>query len=380
MTVFRRSQRKSLASTRSASASYWHNPVPTQSSLACLPDVFTVADSLDVFEAAGRVIPTDPRILARLAEVQQLVGDDLEWVETAILAICDQGVEPASNAARHLVARGGKRVRPLTTLLAAGCFGPIPPAARTLALVSELVHSATLLHDDVADEGTERRGVRAARIQYGNAVSVLAGDMLLVHALQRTAAEAPDALPELLTTLRSLVDGEIVQLRGRAELDVRETTYDRVLRGKTASLFAWAARAGARVAHASSEDVCRLGEFGEQLGVAFQLVDDVLDYDGVASGKTSLTDLREGKLTLPLVLAVSSQPELLHTVKRIHAGDLEPVEMLGRKVVASGACSIVRKRALAVTERALESLRPIRPSPAKDLLTNVALELSARIG
>ncbi len=339
-----------------------------------------LADSLNVFSTAGRVVPTDPRVLARLAEVQGLLGDELCWVEAALEAVCAAGVSPATHAARHLVVRGGKRVRPLTTLLAAGCFGSIPATARTLALVAELVHSATLLHDDVADEGTERRGVRAARMQYGNAVSVLAGDMLLVHALERTSTEVPEALPGLLSTLRSLVDGEIIQLRGRTELDVRESTYERVLRGKTASLFAWAARAGARVAHASTEDVERLGEFGEHLGMAFQLVDDVLDYDSAASGKTSLADLREGKLTLPLVLAVSAQPELLQAVRRIHAGDLEPVSLLGRMVVASGACEIVRQRAVAVTERAIDTLRPIRTTPSKELLVDVARELAARVG
>ena len=324
-------------------------------------------------------MPTDPRVLERLAEVQSLVGDDMEWVESALSAVCADGVVPATHAAKHLVSRGGKRVRPLTTLLSAGCFGPVPAAARTLALVAELVHSATLLHDDVADEGTERRGVRAARLQYGNAVSVLAGDLLLVHALERTADEVPAALPDLLRTLRALIDGEVIQLRGRTELDVRESTYNRVLQGKTASLFAWAARAGARSTEASCDDIQRMGEFGEHLGIAFQLVDDVLDYVGANTGKTSLADLREGKLTLPLVLAVEAQPELLHAVRKIHAGELEHVALLGRRVVASGACELVRRRALAVTERAIEALAPIRTSAAKSLLIDVARELAARV-
>lgn len=350
----------------------------TQSSLASIPES-TIADSLEVFCAAGRVVPTDPRVLERLADIQELVGDDLEWVEGALAKVCADGVAPATLAAKHLVARGGKRVRPLTALLAAGCFGKVPATARTLALIAELVHSATLLHDDVADEGMERRGVRPARLQYGNAVSVLAGDLLLVHALERTLVEVPDALPDLLQTLRLLVDGEVVQLRGRTELDVRESTYDRVLRGKTASLFAWAARSGARAAGASTEHVERLGLFGEQLGIAFQLVDDVLDYDGGATGKTSLADLREGKLTLPLVLAVEIHPELLPAVRKIHAGDFEPIHLLARKVVASGACEVVRRRALAVTERAIETLRPVVGTPSKDLLVNVARELAARV-
>lgn len=350
----------------------------SQTSFARTP-VSTVAGSLEAFRTAAGVVPTDPRVVERLVEVQALLGDDLEWIEASLATTCAHGVRPATQAAKHLVSRGGKRVRPLTALLAAGCFGPIPSAARSLAMVAELVHSATLLHDDVADEGTERRGVRTARLLYGNAVSVLAGDLLLVHALERTLMDAPDALPDLLGTLRQLVDGEVIQLRGRTELDVRESTYERVLRGKTASLFAWAARAGARATQASSDDIERLGIFGEHLGIAFQLVDDVLDYDGASTGKTSLADLREGKLTLPLVLAVEAQPELLQSVRRIHAGDLEPVQFLGRKVATCGACDVVRERAVAVTERAVEILSPIQDTRAKELLVDVARELAARV-
>jgi octaprenyl-diphosphate synthase len=352
--------------------------VTTNRSLAGAP-VSTVATALDAFRAAAGIVPTDPRVVEHLAEIQAIVGHELEWVEDALSRACADGVRPATLAAKHLVSRGGKRVRPLTVLLAAACFGEVPAAARTLALVVELVHSATLLHDDVADEGTERRGVRVARLLYGNAVSVLAGDLLLVHALERTSAEVPDALPGLLGTLRMLVDGEVIQLRGRTELDVRESTYDRVVRGKTASLFAWAARAGARSAQASEDDAERLGEFGAQLGIAFQLVDDVLDYDGAASGKTSLADLREGKLTLPLVLALQTEPELIQAVRRIHAGDLEPIHYVGRKVVTSGACDIVRGRALSVTERAINALLPIRATQSKELLVNVTRELAARV-
>jgi octaprenyl-diphosphate synthase len=193
-------------------------------------------------------------------------------------------------------------------LLSAACFGPIPQAARELSVVAELVHSATLLHDDVVDEGLERRGAPAARRIWGNAVSVLGGDLLLVHALERTLTHAPAVLPDLVLTLRRLVDGEVIQLRGRNELDVREATYERILRDKTASLFAFATRAGARLGGAGSDAQVKLGEFGELLGVAFQLVDDVLDYQGEDTGKHLFQDLREGKLTLPLFSTVPMVP------------------------------------------------------------------------
>lgn len=329
---------------------------------------------------AGPVLSSasDPRLTSRLASAQEILADDLKWVELALSEAVATGPEPATLAARHLVARGGKRIRPIALLLSAACFSGISPAARELAVVAELVHSATLLHDDVVDEGMERRGAAAARLVYGNAVSVLSGDLLLVHALERTERHAPEILPDLIRTLRRLVDGEIVQLRGRRELDVSEATYERILRDKTASLFSWATRSGARIAGASPEDQERLAGFGERLGIAFQLVDDVLDYSGEQTGKTLLNDLREGKLTLPLVLAVARMPELVHALRRIYAGDREPVQAVSRAVVESGACDEVRRRASVYTQEAVEDLSSVAAGPARVLLEHVAHELAAR--
>jgi octaprenyl-diphosphate synthase len=321
----------------------------------------------------------EPRLTDRLADIQAVLGDDLVWVERGLReATGAGGVEPAISAARHLVLLGGKRVRPLALLLSAACFGPVPAVARELAVIAELIHSATLLHDDVIDEGMERRGAPAARRIFGNGISVLAGDMLLVHALERTLQHAPDVLPDLIGTLRLLVQGEVIQMRGRTELDVSEHTYERILREKTASLFGWATCTGARVAGASRAEQERLRGFGERLGIAFQLVDDVLDYSGDDSGKTLLTDLREGKLTLPLVLAVERYPELQESLKRIHAGDHEPVRFVSRTVVESGVCDEVRRRATRYTETAVEALSNLAAGPARSLLEQVAYQLAER--
>jgi octaprenyl-diphosphate synthase len=256
----------------------------------------------------------------------------------------------------------------------------LPPAARELAVVAEFVHTATLLHDDVIDDSPERRGKAAARTVWGNAVSVLAGDLLLTHALDRTFAAAPAALPELLTTLRRLVDGEVLQLRGRAKLDTSEVSYFRILEGKTASLFGWSARAGAIVGGARASERQALGLFGERLGIAFQLVDDELDYagDAVATGKMLLTDLLEGKVTLPLVLALARDPSLATLLPRARAGERESAERLGTAVRGMGVCADVRRRAAAETERALAALTEVRPSPARDMLRILATELTNR--
>jgi octaprenyl-diphosphate synthase len=320
-----------------------------------------------------------PRVAERLANIQALLADDLRWVEQALAAVCEDGPSPGIDTARHLVVRGGKRVRPMALLLSSACFGPITAVARELAVVAELVHSATLLHDDVVDEGLERRGATTSRLLWGNAASVLGGDLLLVHALERTSQLAPDIMPALIKTLRRLVDGEIVQLRGRTQLDLSEATYHRILQDKTGSLFAWSTGTGARIAGASAQDQERLAAFGEQLGLAFQLVDDVLDYSGENTGKTLLADLRDGKLTLPLVLTVAKRPELVHPLRRIYAGDQEPVEQVSRAVVESDACSEVRRRATACTRQAIDALRLVPPSPARGVLEHVAGELAARV-
>jgi octaprenyl-diphosphate synthase len=324
------------------------------------------------------------RVVDRLAEVHAMLGADMAVVDQELSRLVQDGLPPATTSAAHLLEAGGKRVRPLTVLLSAACFGPPPPAARDLAVVSELVHLATLLHDDVIDDGQERRGQPTPRRIWGNAVSVLAGDLLLTHALERTSAAAPGAvLADLFATLRRLVDGEVVQLRGRLVLDPREDVYFRIIHDKTASLFAWAARSGATIAGAKSEAAAALGNYGTHLGVAFQLVDDVLDYvgDPRATGKALLGDLAEGKLTLPLIRALAVQPALGATVDEVRSGEAgagRAAERLADAVRASGTCDGVRSLAREETSLALAALEILPPSAAREMLGGVARELASR--
>ncbi|MBV9950000.1 MAG: polyprenyl synthetase family protein [Myxococcales bacterium] len=332
---------------------------------------------------AATVERAGPRAAERMAEVHALLGDDLRAVDAVLAALAAEGPSPATDSAKHLLEAGGKRVRPLTVLLSAACFGAVPPGARDLAVAAELVHLATLLHDDVIDDGQERRGRDTPRRIWGNAVSVLAGDLLLTHALERTAAVgSPAVLRELFRTLRRLVEGEVVQLRGRVELDPREDVYFRVVEDKTASLFVWAARAGASAAGAPERQVAALGAFGGHLGVAFQLVDDVLDYDGDprVTGKALFTDLVEGKLTLPLIRTIAAIPALLADVQLARAGDGGAAVRVAEAVRASGACAEVRAQAREETARALAALGEVGPSPARDLLAAITRELASRAG
>jgi octaprenyl-diphosphate synthase len=336
--------------------------------------------ALGVLKKGGSARGAGERFNGRLEDLQAFLGGQWSEVEAALASLVADGPQPAVAAAEHLVSKGGKRVRPLSLLLAARCFsGQSSRAIVEMASVVELVHSATLLHDDVVDEGMERRGAPTSRRIHGNGVSVLSGDLLLVSALDRTRQVAPQLLPELIITLRRLVEGEIVQLRGRTELDVSEETYERILLDKTASLFSFSTRAGARLAGADQVQEGHLAEFGEQLGLAFQLVDDVIDYEGQGSGKTLFADLVEGKLTLPLVLAMQLDATLVQLVQRIHQGDDSYVAEVSRKVVESGSCQQVRTRAREHTRRALAALDLVHASPARELLRAVAQDMTRRV-
>ncbi|MDP8998724.1 MAG: polyprenyl synthetase family protein [Myxococcota bacterium] len=337
--------------------------------------------SVAILRDAATVERAGPRAAERIAQAHALLGEDMAAVERELTSVAREGPSPAIDSARHLLEAGGKRVRPLTVLLSSACFGPVPAAARDLAVVAELIHLATLLHDDVIDDGQERRGYPAPRRVWGNAVSVLAGDLLLTHALERTAARAPNGvLAELFGTLRRLVDGEVLQLRGRTRLDMREDVYLRIVDDKTASLFGWAARAGAYAAGASMQAVQALGEFGAHVGVAFQLIDDVLDYDGDphTTGKAILVDLVEGKLTLPLIRTVAGRRDLAVDVEAARAGDGVAAVRVAEAVRASGACTSVRALAREETVRAIEALDCIPPCVAHDILAGIALELASR--
>ncbi len=326
--------------------------------------------------------PAGDAIKDRLTQVRALFAEDLAVVDLELARLVRDGVSPAIESAAHLLAAGGKRVRPLVAILSAACFGTPPAAVRDVALVAELVHLATLLHDDVIDDGRERRGRPTSRCIWGNAVSVLAGDLLLTHALQVASQRAPrSVLAELLATLRRLVDGEVLQLRLRTQIEANEDVYFQIARDKTASLFEWAGRSGAVCADATPEAASALGAFGSHVGLAFQLVDDVLDYvgDPQVVGKSLLGDLHEGKFTLPLIRTLASEPELWTLVDAVHGGDRGAALEIAEAVRASGACEGVRALARQETIKAVVSLDRLPPSVARSILETIAQELTARI-
>lgn len=240
-------------------------------------------------------------------EIFQLVKDDLRKVETEIGLESIASVDTVTAITRHLHDGGGKRLRPTLLLLACGLFRKPDPMAIRLGAVVEMVHTATLVHDDVIDVAETRRGRDSTNILWGNHTSVLAGDWLYMQAFQMALKERNFRVLDLLISLTQLmVEGEVLQLERIGRSSITEADYMDLVDRKTASLFSVCAKLGAMSGGASEEDEARLGNFAWNLGMAFQLIDDILDFTASESvlGKPVGNDLREGKVTLPLIYAM----------------------------------------------------------------------------
>lgn len=316
-----------------------------------------------------------------MSQIQELLYESLPVLERLV----DQaaaGPEPLPEAARQLVSAGGKRVRPITTLLVAKACGGAAAPAIPLAAAVELIHSATLLHDDVIDEGEERRGRPTSRMLWGNLVSVLSGDLLLTAALELVqSAGVPGAMADTLETMRRLIGGEVAQLKARGRDDLGIDGYLEIVRGKTASLFANACRSGARAAGAEPELIEALGQFGERVGIAFQIVDDVLDLEGIPHevGKRLGHDLAEGKTTLPLALALEEDAAALRPLLiTARAGDTIAAARVSEAPSVRRACVRARAFAMRETEVGLDNLSRLRPSRERDLLAQLVRGLIER--
>jgi len=243
-----------------------------------------------------------------LTRLTALVAEDMAATNRMIVARMDSPVAMIPQLAAHLVAAGGKRLRPLLTLAAARLCGHDGARHVALAACVEFIHTATLLHDDVVDESALRRGRPSANALFGNQASVLVGDFILARAFQLMVEDGSlDVLRILSGAAATIAEGEVLQLVTQNDLATTEAQYLQVVEGKTAALFAAAAEVGAVVAARSAEDQAALRHFGRSLGIAFQLVDDALDYaaEQAVLGKTVGDDFREGKITLPVLLALA---------------------------------------------------------------------------
>ncbi|MET0182913.1 MAG: polyprenyl synthetase family protein [Caulobacterales bacterium] len=244
-----------------------------------------------------------PSAIDRLS---QLVEEDLAAIDALIHGYMTSPVGVIPNLAAHLIDAGGKRIRPLITVAAARALGGGGDASRKLAAAVEFIHSATLLHDDVVDESAMRRGKKSARNIWGNASSVLVGDFLFARSFNLMVEAGDLATLDILARAASVIaEGEVMQLAAANDADMTLDRYMQIIDAKTAALFAAAARVGACAAGKAGPEARAFEIYGRSIGIAFQLVDDALDYGGASAtmGKNAGDDFREGKVTLPVIIA-----------------------------------------------------------------------------
>lgn len=330
------------------------------------PDLLRRLESL----CRGRELAS---LATRLGELANLVTSDLARFEEAMPRL-RPNASAVERGAMHLIERGGKRLRPMCVALAARLGTGFDERALELAVAVERVHAATLLHDDVVDLGETRRGAPATRMIFGNAVSIFAGDWLLVDALRRVQSVNIDGVLErLLDAIEDMVLAESLQLERRGRLDTTEAEWFEIVDGKTAALFRWAAFAGGRAGGLGLEACDHLEAYGRHLGIAFQAVDDLLDLmgDTPTTGKTICADLREGKLTYPLIVAQKREPALTPLLAQALIAD-PPLESVRAILERTGTIESSRALALEHITLAKEALENLPTSPARNALETLA--------
>ncbi len=313
-----------------------------------------------------------------LEALSSLVGADIAACNSLIVERMQSPVALIPQLAAHIVAAGGKRLRPLLTLAAARLCGHAGTRHIRLAACVEFIHTATLLHDDVVDESALRRGQASANALFGNKPSVLVGDFLFSRAFQLMVEDGSlEVLAILSAASATIAEGEVLQLVIQNDTGSTEAQYLQVIEGKTAALFAAATEVGAVVGERPDEDRAALRAYGRALGIAFQLVDDALDYDAVQAtlGKTVGDDFREGKITLPVLLAFARGTEEERgfwrraiEVREQGTGDLEHATALMRR---HGALAETIRRAEAYGAEARAALAGFPDSPTRRAMLGI---------
>jgi octaprenyl-diphosphate synthase len=302
---------------------------------------------------------------------------DMAEVDRALRASLASDVALVRQVGEYIIESGGKRLRPALLVLSARACGYTGRDHYTLAAVIEMIHTATLLHDDVVDESALRRGHATANARFGNAASVLVGDFLYSRAFELMVGIGSMRVLEIVSHATNVIaEGEVLQLVNSGDPDLDEARYLGVIQRKTAKLFEAAAQLGAVVANASPEREAALARYGMHLGTAFQLIDDVLDYSGelAAIGKNLGDDLAEGKMTLPLIRALAvAKPQDAAIVRNAITGrrldDFAPVvDVLSR----TGALDYARERAKAESDAAIRCVEDLAASPQRESLLELA--------
>lgn len=333
-------------------------------------------------DLALRVPPAGPQAHSALEHAIRLVVPELREVETQLSALLESSIATIPRVGGHLAFAGGKRFRPLLTLLGARAAGYEGEQRITAAAVGELLHTATLLHDDVIDGGEFRRGRPASRMFFGNGMAVLTGDYCLARALQAMAhhgdLESVKAMSDMVTLM---AEGEVAQLEVAGDWSMTRERYYQVIERKTAALIAWCASVGRLV---DTPWVGPLEAYGRELGFAFQIADDVLDMrsDLETSGKARGQDLREGKATLPVLIACERDEGLRAQLDNL-VGQRGPVSEahvhdLLASIERSGALRAADDVACRHADAAVAALAPLPESSARDALQKLAYYVARR--
>ncbi|WP_332775077.1 polyprenyl synthetase family protein [Polaromonas sp.] len=312
-----------------------------------------------------------------------LIADDMRGMDAVIEHRLSSSVPLVSQVSQYIIAAGGKRLRPALLLLACGALGYRGEQRFNLAAVVEFIHTATLLHDDVVDESTLRRGRATANEAFGNPASVLVGDFLYSRAFQMMVEAGDMRIMQTLAEATNVIaEGEVLQLMNMHDASLSEDGYLLVIRSKTAKLFEASARLAALLAQASPEVEQACADYGQALGTAFQVIDDVLDYDGDASemGKNLGDDLREGKATLPLIVAMQRATALERDLIRqaIETGGTDQMAQIIAIVQQTGALQVTRDAAAAEAQRAVNALAAFPANPYSTALLQLASQLLER--
>ena len=323
-------------------------------------------------------IEDSKRASASIKSLVDLTAFDMGRVNELILSKAGSDVQMIPEVANHLISSGGKRLRPMVTLAAAQMFGYSGEAHVKLATSVEFMHTATLLHDDVVDESDLRRGKKTARMIWGNQASVLVGDFLLGQAFRMMVDVGSLEALDILSAAASIIaEGEVMQLAAAKNLETTEDEHFAVIKAKTAALFSAAAEVGPVIAGASRNDRAALRSYGMNLGLAFQLIDDALDYGGTSKdlGKNVGDDFREGKVTLPVILSyrrgtAAERAFWKRAIEENEAGDAELEKALGL-MTRHGAIADTITRARHFGEIARDALAPLEATPQKAALLDV---------
>ncbi len=312
-----------------------------------------------------------------------LIADDMAAMDHVIGSRLHTGVPLVGEVSRYIISAGGKRLRPALLLLMAGALGCLDPRRHVLAAVVEFIHTATLLHDDVVDDSSLRRGRATANVSFGNPASVLVGDFLYSRAFQMMVECGQMRIMDVLAEATNVIaEGEVQQLMNMHDASLSEQGYVQVIQSKTAKLFEASARLPAILVSASPECEASCATYGQAIGTAFQIIDDVLDYEGDAAelGKNLGDDLREGKNTLPLIIAMQRcAPKDSALIREaIENGDASEMDRIVALVKACGAMQATREAAASEARRALSGLQVLPDSPYKQALQVLAEQLTVR--